>query len=130
MPYGKRRKGKQATSSGQSTPAPSEDADAPKAPPEQDETMQDTIDEAKQEASSRSSKNSSKIAEEEDTSLVLTATSKRGVYECDYCHSDISQLPRIRCAVCSDFDLCLDCFATTDHTAAMARLKAAAIATL
>ncbi|OEU22570.1 hypothetical protein FRACYDRAFT_138305, partial [Fragilariopsis cylindrus CCMP1102] len=48
-----------------------------------------------------------------------------GVYECDYCHSDISQQPRIRCAVCDDFDLCLDCFATTDHAAMMARIKAA-----
>ena len=64
----------------------------------------------------------------EGPSLVLTSSAKRGVYECDYCHSDISQLPRIRCAVCSDFDLCLDCFVTTDHTAAMARIKAAATA--
>jgi Myb-like DNA-binding domain/Zinc finger, ZZ type len=60
--------------------------------------------------------------------LVLTSEKKRGIYECDYCHSDISQLPRIRCAVCPDFDLCLDCFATTDHTSAIARLKAAAMA--
>jgi hypothetical protein len=58
--------------------------------------------------------------------LVLTSEKRRGVYECDYCHSDISQLPRVRCAVCPDFDLCLDCFATTDHTAALARIKAAA----
>ena len=63
-----------------------------------------------------------------DTPLVLTSEKRRGVYECDYCHSDISQLPRIRCAVCPDFDLCLDCFATTDHNAAIARLKAAATA--
>jgi hypothetical protein len=37
-------------------------------------------------------------------------------------------VPRIRCAVCPDFDLCLDCFATTDHSAAVSRLKAAATA--
>jgi transcriptional adapter 2-alpha len=60
--------------------------------------------------------------------LVLTSEKRRGVYECDYCHSDISQLPRIRCAICPDFDLCLDCFATTDHSSAIARLKAAATA--
>jgi hypothetical protein len=60
-----------------------------------------------------------------DSLLVFTSEKRRGIYECDYCHSDISQQPRIRCAVCSDFDLCLDCFATTDHAAMMARIKAA-----
>lgn len=45
--------------------------------------------------------------------LILTSEKSRGVFECDYCHADISQLPRIRCAVCVDFDLCLDCFAGT-----------------
>jgi Zinc finger, ZZ type/Myb-like DNA-binding domain len=56
--------------------------------------------------------------------LVLTSAKRRGVFECDYCHSDISQVPRIRCAECPDFDLCLECFLTTDHNAAIARLKA------
>lgn len=42
--------------------------------------------------------------------LILTSERRRGVYECDYCRADISQLPRIRCAVCVDFDLCIDCF--------------------
>lgn len=60
--------------------------------------------------------------------LVLTSDKRRGIYECDYCHTDISQVPRIRCAVCPDFDLCLDCFATVDHSAAVSRLKAAATA--
>ena len=62
---------------------------------------------------------------DEDSLLVLTSEKRRGVYECDYCHSDISQQPRIRCAVCNDFDLCLDCFATSDHEAMIARIKAA-----
>lgn len=57
--------------------------------------------------------------------LILTSDKRRGVYECDYCGADISQTPRIRCAVCDDFDLCCDCFATTDHVAATARLRAA-----
>jgi Myb-like DNA-binding domain/Zinc finger, ZZ type len=42
--------------------------------------------------------------------LVLTSEKRRGVYECDYCGADVSQTPRIRCAVCLDFDICLDCF--------------------
>ena len=50
------------------------------------------------------------------TDLILTSEKRRGVYECDYCHSDISQVPRIRCAVCADFDLCLDCFVGTAST--------------
>lgn len=45
-----------------------------------------------------------------DDDLVLTSEKRRGVYECDFCRTDISQLPRIRCAVCPDFDLCLECF--------------------
>lgn len=59
-----------------------------------------------------------------EPSLVLTSDKRRGVYECDYCHADISQVPRIRCAVCPDFDLCLSCFSSADHAAAIASLKA------
>ncbi|CEO98143.1 Transcriptional adapter [Plasmodiophora brassicae] len=33
-------------------------------------------------------------------------------YECDYCRKDISTTVRIRCAECTDFDLCLECFST------------------
>jgi hypothetical protein len=65
---------------------------------------------------------------QQDPSLVLTSEKRRGVYECDYCHADISQLPRIRCAVCPDFDLCLSCFATVDHQQTLQRLKAQASA--
>jgi Myb-like DNA-binding domain/Zinc finger, ZZ type len=67
----------------------------------------------------------SKISKEGEESLVLTSEKRQNIYECDYCHQDISQQPRIRCAVCSDFDLCLDCFATSDHQAMIARIKAA-----
>lgn len=56
--------------------------------------------------------------------LVLTSDKRRGVYECDYCHADISQVPRIRCAVCPDFDLCLECFSSADHVATTTALKA------
>lgn len=64
----------------------------------------------------------------QDPLLVLTSEKRRGVYECDYCHADISQAPRIRCAVCPDFDLCLTCFSTVDHKQAIQRLKAQATA--
>ncbi|EED96425.1 predicted protein, partial [Thalassiosira pseudonana CCMP1335] len=39
----------------------------------------------------------------------------RGMYECDYCHADLTRIPRVRCATCPDFDLCLDCLATSNH---------------
>ena len=57
--------------------------------------------------------------------LILTGDKRRGLYECDYCRRDISQLPRIRCAVCPDFDLCLECFSTTDPSAANTSRSAA-----
>ena len=31
-------------------------------------------------------------------------------FHCDYCRRDISSQIRIKCAKCTDFDLCLDCF--------------------
>ena len=57
--------------------------------------------------------------------LILTSDKRRGVYECDYCGCDVSQTPRIRCAICVDFDVCCDCFITTDPMTAMARLQTA-----
>ncbi|KAH6795872.1 hypothetical protein C2S51_036858 [Perilla frutescens var. frutescens] len=35
---------------------------------------------------------------------------KRALYHCNYCNKDISGRIRIKCAVCSDFDLCIECF--------------------
>lgn len=67
-------------------------------------------------------KEGEKEAEEVDSgpALILTGTTiKRSLYECDYCKQDVTHVPRVRCAVCPDFDLCLDCFATTDPTAAL-----------
>ena len=34
----------------------------------------------------------------------------RGLFHCNYCQKDITGVVRIKCAVCQDFDLCLDCF--------------------
>ena len=31
-------------------------------------------------------------------------------YDCNYCKRDLTGAVRIKCAVCRDFDLCLDCF--------------------
>ena len=71
------------------------------------------------------------VPSREDMPLVLTSSARRGVYECDYCRTDISQIPRVRCAVCPDFDLCLDCFSTTDPSAAgTVRAASAAFAKL
>ncbi|EOY01367.1 ADA2 2A isoform 1 [Theobroma cacao] len=32
------------------------------------------------------------------------------LYHCNYCNKDISGMVRIKCAVCPDFDLCVECF--------------------
>ncbi|KAI5670837.1 hypothetical protein M9H77_11201 [Catharanthus roseus] len=39
-----------------------------------------------------------------------TTEGKRALYHCNYCNKDISGRMRIKCAVCSDFDLCIECF--------------------
>ncbi len=41
---------------------------------------------------------------------LLDATLCRALYHCNYCQKDISNVPRIKCAECKDFDLCLECF--------------------
>ena len=35
---------------------------------------------------------------------------KRALYHCNYCNIDITGKIRIKCAVCPDFDLCVECF--------------------
>ncbi|KAF9669631.1 hypothetical protein SADUNF_Sadunf14G0127400 [Salix dunnii] len=39
-----------------------------------------------------------------------TSQGKLALYHCNYCHKDISGMVRIKCAVCPDFDLCVECF--------------------
>ncbi|CAI9783986.1 unnamed protein product [Fraxinus pennsylvanica] len=39
-----------------------------------------------------------------------TSDGKRALYHCNYCNKDITGRIRIKCAVCSDFDLCIECF--------------------
>lgn len=35
---------------------------------------------------------------------------KKALYHCNYCNKDITGKIRIKCGVCSDFDLCVECF--------------------
>ena len=91
----RRRKGKGGSRS--NTPTPSAEIEI-KAEENNDEKKEDAME----------VETSEPLVVDEDSLIVLTSEKRRGVYECDYCHSDISQQPRVRCAVCSDFDLCLD----------------------
>ncbi|EGC31303.1 hypothetical protein DICPUDRAFT_156868 [Dictyostelium purpureum] len=50
----------------------------------------------------RSKSNNSPVHQQEEVN--------EGLYHCDYCQKDISGVVRIRCAICPDFDLCLECF--------------------
>lgn len=39
----------------------------------------------------------------------VTGAEGGGKYNCDYCQKDITGKIRIKCAVCPDFDLCVEC---------------------
>ncbi|KAK4484998.1 hypothetical protein RD792_007605 [Penstemon davidsonii] len=39
-----------------------------------------------------------------------TSDGKKALYHCNYCNKDITGRIRIKCAACSDFDLCIECF--------------------
>lgn len=39
-----------------------------------------------------------------------TSDGKRALYHCNYCNKDISGKIRIKCVMCPDFDLCVECF--------------------
>lgn len=44
--------------------------------------------------------------------MTKTHRKKVGVrYHCDACRKDVSEISRIQCAECEDFDLCVECFA-------------------
>lgn len=55
----------------------------------------------------RTKQNSSNESKEEEK---IVPNSEAVQYHCNYCRKDISQVVHIRCAVCSDFDLCVECF--------------------
>ncbi|XP_071725147.1 transcriptional adapter ADA2b [Rutidosis leptorrhynchoides] len=39
-----------------------------------------------------------------------TGDGKKALYHCNYCNKDITGKIRIKCAMCPDFDLCIECF--------------------
>lgn len=39
-----------------------------------------------------------------------TGDGKKALYHCNYCNKDITGRIRIKCAMCPDFDLCIECF--------------------
>jgi hypothetical protein len=109
----KRKRGRKASSSSSSTkksssPTPSSTSPTPTPPPPLPSSSSST--DLTNHHDSTSNLNQTK---KEPAQLILTSVKRNGLYECDYCHTDISQVPRICCAICTDFDICLDCFTTT-----------------
>ncbi|XP_057470841.1 transcriptional adapter ADA2b-like isoform X1 [Actinidia eriantha] len=39
-----------------------------------------------------------------------TGEGKKALYHCNYCNKDLTGKIRIKCAMCPDFDLCIECF--------------------
>ncbi|XP_052183873.1 transcriptional adapter ADA2b-like [Diospyros lotus] len=39
-----------------------------------------------------------------------TGEGKKALYHCNYCNKDLTGKIRIKCAACTDFDLCIECF--------------------
>ncbi|CAG7883676.1 unnamed protein product [Brassica rapa] len=56
----------------------------------------------------RKKKNAANVDTFESPSIVQ-GTEGGGKYNCDYCQKDITGKIRIKCAVCPDFDLCVEC---------------------
>lgn len=56
----------------------------------------------------RKKKNAANVENFESSSTV-TGTEGGRKYNCDYCQKDITGKIRIKCAVCPDFDLCVEC---------------------
>ncbi|PKI73992.1 hypothetical protein CRG98_005609 [Punica granatum] len=60
---------------------------------------------------SRRKKNPSSGENSESASIGQgSSEGKRALYHCNYCNKDITGRIRIKCAVCPDFDLCVECF--------------------
>ncbi|CAI0460562.1 unnamed protein product [Linum tenue] len=60
---------------------------------------------------SRRKKNASTGENLESTSAGQGAgDGKKALYHCNYCNKDITGKIRIKCAMCPDFDLCIECF--------------------
>ncbi|KAK1577343.1 hypothetical protein Q3G72_020829 [Acer saccharum] len=59
---------------------------------------------------SRRKKNVSSENTESSSAGQGTSDGKRALYHCNYCNKDITGKIRIKCAICPDFDLCIECF--------------------
>ncbi|KAJ4847690.1 Transcriptional adapter ada2 [Turnera subulata] len=60
---------------------------------------------------SRRKKNASSGENLESSSSGQGSNEGKGpLYHCNYCNKDITGKIRIKCAMCSDFDLCIECF--------------------
>ncbi|XP_026451289.1 transcriptional adapter ADA2-like [Papaver somniferum] len=60
----------------------------------------------------RSKRLVSSIAENSEFAAAGQGTNEgeRALFHCNYCNKDVTGKIRIKCAVCPDFDLCLECF--------------------
>ncbi|KAL0890239.1 hypothetical protein Bca101_014222 [Brassica carinata] len=57
----------------------------------------------------RKRKNAANVDNFESSSSIAQGTEGGGKYNCDYCQKDITGKIRIKCSVCPDFDLCVEC---------------------
>ncbi|XP_057960996.1 transcriptional adapter ADA2b [Malania oleifera] len=55
-------------------------------------------------------KKSASTGENLESASAGQGTGEKRAYHCNYCNKDITGKIRIKCAVCSDFDLCIECF--------------------
>jgi len=51
-----------------------------------------------------------RVATENAITKVNPSEPKRALFHCNYCQKDISNVVRIKCAVCAEMDLCVECF--------------------
>lgn len=51
-----------------------------------------------------------RVATENAITKVNPSEPKRALFHCNYCQKDISNVVRIKCAVCLEVDLCVECF--------------------
>ncbi|CAI9089979.1 OLC1v1024639C1 [Oldenlandia corymbosa var. corymbosa] len=59
---------------------------------------------------SKRKKTASNVENVETVTAAQGKTEGKALYHCNYCNKDISGKVRIKCAICSDFDLCVECF--------------------
>lgn len=87
---------------------------------DKEKTKEQTITDTKTTNDKEEEKNNQKTSEKntgkDEINLILLSTKRKGVYECDVCHRDVSQVPRICFSDVDNVDLCLECFANSTVT--------------